>query len=267
MAEDDRNEGGAPLPDTVDEDDIPGTDLSGDTDRLTLELTGPLLAPPAKSETHDSGIPIPAPVMRSSVPPRTAHDAWTRDKARRSTAGGEAQVLRDLAAQVLAHDSEVAEFAAVAPGAHNVAQAGVAGLDGALGLVERQGPTVLAADHVGEMRERFALGDFTAALRTAEMILGKAPDHEEAVRTRDVSRKRLEDLYRSRLGRNDAVLEVVVPGAEVRWLGLDHQAAYLLSRIDGSLTLEQLLDMCGMDRLEALKALALLVESRAVELR
>lgn len=209
-------------------------------------------------------IPIPSPAKMSSNPPQASHDGWTREKARLSAADG------TLAAAVLPELGTVSESEPGPDAAASDEPESVTLSDSeseALRLVERRGPGFPSQDIAGEMRERFALGDFTAALRAAEMILGQDPGHHEATQTRITSRERLEHLYRSRLGRDDAVPVVIVPEAEVRWLGLDHQAAYLLSRIDSQITLEQLLDICGMDRLEALKALALLVESRAIELR
>jgi hypothetical protein len=56
----------------------------------------------------------------------------------------------------------------------------------------------------------------------------------------------------------------MVPDAEVRWLGLDHRAGFLLSRIDGVATVDELVDVSGMGRLEALKILAELLEAKAI---
>ncbi|HEX4462124.1 MAG TPA: hypothetical protein VIA18_29310, partial [Polyangia bacterium] len=48
---------------------------------------------------------------------------------------------------------------------------------------------------------------------------------------------------------------------------LDPRSAFLLSRIDGAMTVEDVLDVSGMPRLEALRGLALLVRRRAVLLK
>lgn len=247
------------------DDDIPGTKLP--SGRVSLDFSGPPLAAPRSGDGQDSIFPIPKPTRTlSSAPPRGAHDAWIRDKARRSTVD-EDSVLAQLSARYEQHEKE-----SLRPGAMTDGQAELGRVEAeegpdALGLVARRRPSYPTPDNGEEMRERFALGDFTAALRAAEMILGRNPDHAEALKTRAAARSRLEELYRSRLGSGHMVARVVVPDSEVRWLGLDHEAAYLLSRIDGALDLESLLDICGMDRLDALKALTLLVESRAIELQ
>lgn len=258
------SDGAAPQRDEAAGSDIPGTEIAGG--RLTLDFSGPPLALPVAGEANDSAFPIPAPAKVSTVPPRTAHDAWTRDKARRSTVD-EGAVLADLSAQYRVADEHVAGVQAVETRKLPGSTGSPDNAEVALSLVERRRPSYPAPDHVGEMRERFALGDFTAALRAAEMVLGRDPEHGEAQQTRGAARRRLEDLYRSRFGSDEAVPVVVVQKAEIRWLGLDHQSAYLLSRIDGGLTIGELLDICGLDVLDALKAFALLVESRAIELK
>jgi hypothetical protein len=47
---------------------------------------------------------------------------------------------------------------------------------------------------------------------------------------------------------------------------LDPRAAFLLSRIDGSISIDDLLEVSGMPRLEAMRVLALLIRHGAVAL-
>ncbi len=137
----------------------------------------------------------------------------------------------------------------------------------ALQLVDRSSrPPARALDLATEMAERYALGDFTGALTAAELLLGREPDHAGARQYAASSRERLEQLYTSRLGSLTGVARVIVPENDVRWLGLDHRAGFVLSRIDGRYTLEELLDVSGMPRLETLKTLAELVSLRAIEI-
>jgi hypothetical protein len=136
----------------------------------------------------------------------------------------------------------------------------------ALGLVDRNRPSTRDVDIVSDMAERYALGDFTGALRAAELLLGMVPDHLEALRYARSSRERLEQLYTSRLGSLHRIAEVAVPDHEIRWLGLDHRAGFLLSRVDGGHSIEEILDVSGMPRLEALKTLSELVSAGAVRL-
>ncbi|GAB4214503.1 MAG: hypothetical protein OHK0013_39240 [Sandaracinaceae bacterium] len=120
-------------------------------------------------------------------------------------------------------------------------------------------------DLAADMADRFALGDFTGALRAAELILGQDPTDAEAALVADRARERLVHLHLARLGGLGAVLSPKVAGAEVRWLGLDHRAGFLLSLVDGATSVEEILDLSGMARHEALRLLAELLDGGAVE--
>jgi hypothetical protein len=142
-----------------------------------------------------------------------------------------------------------------------------AAVGGALSLVDqRSRPSSPTIDLAAEMCDRYALGDYTAALRAAELILGRQADHAEAQRVSEACRDRLVQLHGSRLGSLERIPVQAVEGAEVRWLGLDHRAAYLLSRVDGAHTLEEILDVSAMPRLEALKTLVELLDMGAIRL-
>lgn len=135
----------------------------------------------------------------------------------------------------------------------------------ALSLVDRRGrQSSPAIDLATEMNDRFALGDYTAALRTAELLLGRHPEHAEARNVSEACRNKLAQLYQSRLGPPSRVPKVAVDPTDVRWLGLDHQAGFLLSQIDGTQTLEEISDVSGMTRLDTLKILVELLDMGAI---
>ncbi|MGE0790976.1 MAG: hypothetical protein AB7S26_35220 [Sandaracinaceae bacterium] len=145
--------------------------------------------------------------------------------------------------------------------------AGVPSDGGALSLVDQRGrQSSPGLDLATEMQDRFALGDYTTALRVAELLLGKDPEHPSALRTSSASRDKLAALYASRLGSLDAVPEIGVEPSDIRWLGLDHKAGFLLSRVDGEHSLEELIDVSGMTRLDALRLLVELLDASAIRL-
>ncbi|MBL4636236.1 MAG: hypothetical protein JKY56_20415, partial [Kofleriaceae bacterium] len=57
------------------------------------------------------------------------------------------------------------------------------------------------------------------------------------------------------LGDLSEVPRLVIPMTEIPFDDIDHRAAFLLTRMDGTLTLEEILDVSGMPRLEALRHL------------
>lgn len=221
------------------------------TSRLTLDFSGPILPLPAASEDVVTPKPPPAPT-------RSGHDAWAVDRVRRSTPPP-MQVRPGWLERALEQGDRTQN--AAPPASPAMASEG-----SAIDLVDQARPSTPQVDHHREMADRFALGDFSGALVVAELILGARPGDPAAGRYAEAAREKLEQLYGSRLGSLQARPRVVVGDANVRWLGLDHRAGFILSRVDGASTVEEIVDTSGMPRLEALRTLCDLIDLRAIEL-
>jgi hypothetical protein len=131
------------------------------------------------------------------------------------------------------------------------------------------GPLAAAAKEdpaITEMKDRYAMGDFTGALVIAEGILDSNPEDLEAPRYAQSCRDVLTQMYSARLGSLDQVARVAVPSDQIRWLTLDHRAGFLLSLIDGGSTVDQILDISGMTRLDALRIMYQLLDQRVISL-
>jgi hypothetical protein len=214
--------------------------------------TGP---PPGSEEVVLADIAANAARRPSSnAPPplghNEGHDAWTVERmSRQSTVppvrSEEVDRLRELAVR------------------SSLRPEPIEGDGDALDLVERSRPSQ-QLDLVGEMEELYALDDLTGALRFAELVLGREPDNDQAKRCADNCRRRLLSLYSSKIGNLGAVPVPAMTETELRWLGLDHRSGFLLSRVDGVATVEDVLDVCGMPRLEALKTLVDLLDRGAI---
>jgi len=138
-----------------------------------------------------------------------------------------------------------------------------------LGAIGSAGPEITERtieDPIAEMRERFSLGDYTGALEMAELLLTEDPADAEAEACAENCRAVLEGMYAARLGPLDRVPSVAVQRTQLRWLSIDHRAGFVLSLIDGSSTLEMILDVCGMPKLDAMRILHELVQQRIVAL-
>jgi hypothetical protein len=116
------------------------------------------------------------------------------------------------------------------------------------------------------MKDRYAMGDFTGALVVAEGMLETNADDLDAQRYAQSCRDVLTQMYAARLGALSQRVRVAVPGDQIRWLSLDHRAGFVLSLIDGSSTVEELLDISGMNRLDALRILYTLFDQRVIAL-
>jgi hypothetical protein len=216
--------------------------------RVTLTLGGPPLDLPKELLDHDL---LP---LRSSRPEPHHLDAWSADRLRRSSLPPSAE----SSAAVSVFPPHPANELAAAPGDDAVES-------DLLALVSRARP-MQALDVVTEMTERFSLGDFSGALRAAELLLGQQPGHELAQHYARESRAKLEDMYTSRLQAQGQVLQVVVPASEIAWLGLDPHVTALLGQMDGKSDYEAVLAHSSMPRLAALRALVELLEARVIRL-
>jgi hypothetical protein len=127
-------------------------------------------------------------------------------------------------------------------------------------------PEVVPHDAGQDLRDRYAMGDYSGALIVAEGILEASPGDPEAERYAQGCRDVLVQMYSSRLGSLERVPRVAVPPDQIRWLSLDHRAGFLLSLVDGTARLEDILDMSGMPRLDALRILHTLFEQQVIAL-
>ena len=127
-----------------------------------------------------------------------------------------------------------------------------------------KGGEASAQGQVGEMRDRFSLGDYSGALIVAEAILESDPKHAEARQVTQHCRRVLEQMYIARIGPLTRVPSVAVPRDQLRWLSIDHRAGFLLSHVDGVSTLEMILDVSGMSPLDALRILYELAQQRVI---
>jgi hypothetical protein len=117
-----------------------------------------------------------------------------------------------------------------------------------------------------ELAEKFFAADYPGALALAEHLASLDPTDGSARDFAEECRRMLERAYAARLGSLDRVPVLAVGMHELRGRSLDNQAGFLLSRIDGVSTLEALLDVCAMPRLDALRLVTQLVEDEVLRL-
>jgi hypothetical protein len=113
------------------------------------------------------------------------------------------------------------------------------------------------------MRERFSFRDYEGALALADRILAAQPEHPLARELRANCGAALEDVYAFRLGPMVRIPVVRLP-AQTDSPSVDHRTGFLLSLIDGSATLEAIVDGCGMPKSDALRILVELVKQGIV---
>lgn len=121
-------------------------------------------------------------------------------------------------------------------------------------------------DPIDRVHDRFVVGDYSGALVLAEGVLAEQPGHPEATKYAESCREMLRQMYLSRLGDGAHVPRVVMGADQLRWLTLDHRAGFLLSCIDGSSSVDEILDVSGMASLDALRILHELLQEGVIEI-
>jgi hypothetical protein len=133
-------------------------------------------------------------------------------------------------------------------------------IEGAIGVAIEAlaGPTITEHtidDPFVEMQAYLASGDHVQALELAELVLADDPANPDARACRERCRGFLEQRYAWGLSPLDRI-PVLTPAASGRDVqAIDHRARFLLSLVDGSSSLETIVDGCGMPRLDALRIL------------
>lgn len=102
-------------------------------------------------------------------------------------------------------------------------------------------------------------GEARRAVLAAELAISEHPDSVVVQKAIADRARSLQELYASFLGDLTRVPVPTLSLAELSREALDHRAGFLLSRVDGTLSFDDLLDVSGMPRLEALRHLSRLV--------
>jgi hypothetical protein len=105
------------------------------------------------------------------------------------------------------------------------------------------------------MIERLAASDYAGALTAAEALLVCHPLHADALDCADIARSELRKLYVARLGSLDRIPHVAMATQGLLGLSLDFRAGVLLSRVDRCARLGDIVDACGLPKLDALRFL------------
>jgi hypothetical protein len=110
-------------------------------------------------------------------------------------------------------------------------------------------------------------GEFLAAVASVEQVMQE--DEEGVIAPVMLHRHRdlLYRIYEGHIGDMHAVPLVAVPLHEIAGQALDHRTGFLLSRIDGMLSFEDILDVAGMPRMEAYQILSNLLRKGVIEVR
>jgi hypothetical protein len=217
--------------------------------------TAPAAAPAPPPVVVEPALPLDAeqapPFAAEPAPPLAAEPDWSEDEFFGTTKKVQPEAVTAPPGEPAAGQAEVAKHAATLA-------FGTAAGD-ALELVSVRAasapPGAPSSTSLDEIRSRFEVGDCSGALLLAEAILETEPENAEALRYAERCQEVLQKMYVSRLGGLNRVPQVTTSAEQMRWLSLDHRAGFVLSLIDGTCTFDEILDISGMRRLDALRIL------------
>jgi len=125
---------------------------------------------------------------------------------------------------------------------------------------------VLASELVDRCRTMLEHGRPEAAVAAAESALreGERAPPPGIAEVIEPARPLFERAFEAYVGSIDQIPILAISEGVLASQGLDHRAGFLLSRIDGLMTIEHLLDIAGMPRFEALRILASLLRNKTI---
>lgn len=121
-------------------------------------------------------------------------------------------------------------------------------------------------EHLREAQRRFDAKNYGGALVLAESVLVSDPEDPIARQLAAACREKLAEKYLASLGGKGGVPRVAMAPDEMRDLSLDHRAGFLLSFIDGSMSIDEVLDVSCMPALDALRMMFELRQQGAIEI-
>lgn len=132
--------------------------------------------------------------------------------------------------------------------------------------LERAGAELAIAERVAAIDARISAGEYGPALMLAEAALEEHPSASAIVSQAESCRDVLYHRYLERLGASDHVPRLLVKHSAITALSLDHRAGFLLSCVDGGSTIEEIIDVSAMPRLDAVRILYELVQEGVIEM-
>ncbi|MBN2802624.1 MAG: hypothetical protein JXR91_05995 [Deltaproteobacteria bacterium] len=116
-----------------------------------------------------------------------------------------------------------------------------------------------------DMQRRYELGDFLGALEIADEVLELEPDSLDAIQYKKSCQERLLSMYLSKIGELSNTPRLKVDNHELMWRNLDSTSGFILSRVDGFSTYDNILDISGLPTFETCKILYQLIGDGLIE--
>jgi hypothetical protein len=132
----------------------------------------------------------------------------------------------------------------------------------------RLSPARVAADGAFAdcMIERLAAGDYAGVLMAASALLEHQPNHADALDCMKIARSELINVYVARLGSTKNVPRVVMSAEGLMALSLDFAAGLVLSHVNAVSSIDDIVQSCGLPKVDTLRILSELFLRRGIGL-
>jgi hypothetical protein len=120
----------------------------------------------------------------------------------------------------------------------------------------------LVAEAIAMLRS----GEIQEAIDLLETVGHDDADALETHGYLELARSRMVRVYRERVGDGARIPSLRIPEQEILKFNLPAKAGFLLSRVDGSTSICDLLDLSGMDPFEGLRAISSLLDAGILEM-
>ncbi|MGB9734827.1 MAG: tetratricopeptide repeat protein [bacterium] len=102
------------------------------------------------------------------------------------------------------------------------------------------------------------------AYELLQMVLQNDPDNERAQKFLDTTKGLLLKDYLAEIGDTDFIVKIKKNMQDIMKINLTRESAYILSMVDGNLSIEELFTLAGIDRFLFMRNLAMLLRNDIV---
>lgn len=185
-------------------------------------------------------------------------------EAKRKAEAEEWARLEEEVAQIEAEEARREAAAAAAACDVEVEEIELAEADLEMEPVASPSPPASMTDPLGAIRRRIAEHDFGGAILLSEAVLADDPENASAKRYLEACRSTLANIYLTHLGGGAEIPRIVMSSEQLRCMNLDRWGAFVMSRVDGESSIDDIIDIAGMPRLDALRILYELLQQGVI---
>ncbi len=125
----------------------------------------------------------------------------------------------------------------------------------------------IRVDKLKEARTHQSLGDYHSSQSVIEEYLENNPDSREIQDLKEENLRQIEMKYLAKLGPMESQPRLAISADQLVWHNLDPNKGFLISRVDGKVSVANLIDIVHLPRLETLRLLAELATDGIIDFK